>query len=534
MAPSCARAHIAWCGSPTAPSSSDTPTYADVGGAPILTPDVGPWIIELVIGTDVGSYRITEKVSVGGMGTVYRAEHTLIGRAAAVKVLHPEMSADPDIVKRFFNEAKATSQFQHPGIVEVFDYGYLPSGHAYLVMEFLPGMALSRAIKTRGKFGEGEAAMLLRSICSALSAAHDKGIIHRDLKPDNIFLVPDADAPMGERPKLLDFGIAKLTEPGLATSATKTGAVMGTPTYMSPEQCKGTGDVDHRADLYALGCIFYELVAGRPPFTNRGGGELIGAHLYLAPEPPTVHNPAVSPDGEALIMALLAKNPADRPQTARELSARLLALAEMLGWVAPGSPTGHTKPVLRTLAEPQTPTEPDKPVATTPMSPPEMPELDDGVDKPTTLSAAVSVVEPRSRRRAGAIAGVAVALVVVVAAIVIEVGATGREATRTAAEAQMPQPTPTKQLQPTPPPQPPPQPQPTPPPQPPPPAEPTSTPPAVPQPPTAVVAAPAPTRTIAPVAKAAHPTPRPIVHPTTTPPPAAGSAASTRLLETDL
>src|SRR5205085_5970230 len=132
---------------------------------------------------------------------------------------------------------------------------------------------------------EGEAAMLLRAVCSALGAAHNKGIVHRDLRPDNIFMVTDSDSPTGERPKVLDFGIAKLTDIGAAGTATKTGAVMGTPTYMSPEQCKGTGDVDHRADLYSIGCIFYELICGRPPFTSEGAGELIGAHLYVEPEP---------------------------------------------------------------------------------------------------------------------------------------------------------------------------------------------------------------------------------------------------------
>src|SRR5262249_23758618 len=124
----------------------------------------------------------------------------------------------------------------------------------------------------------------------------------------------------------------KLTEPtGLAGTATKTGAVMGTPTYMSPEQCKGTGEVDHRADLYAIGCIYYELVCGRPPFINRGGGELIGAHLYLQPEPPSKHGP-VSAETQTLILSLLAKDPKDRPQTARELGARLTDIAQKLGW----------------------------------------------------------------------------------------------------------------------------------------------------------------------------------------------------------
>ena len=276
-----------------------------------------------MIGTTVGSYRITQKISIGGMGTVYKAEHTLIGKLAAVKVLHPELRANREVVDRFFNEAKATTRIKHPGIVEIFDYGHLPSGHAYIVMEFLEGMSLARRLKSRGRISEGEAAIMLRAVCSALSAAHAKGIVHRDLKPDNIFLVPDPDTATGERPKLLDFGIAKLTDVGLAGSATKTGAVMGTPTYMSPEQCRGTGEVDLRADLYSLGCIFYELIAGRAPFTNPGAGELIGAHLFMQPDPPSMYQPGISPETEQLVMSLLAKKPEDRPPSADALAKRL-------------------------------------------------------------------------------------------------------------------------------------------------------------------------------------------------------------------
>ena len=295
-----------------------------------------------MIGETVGSYRILSKLSVGGMGTVFKAEHLLIGKLAAVKVLHPELSGSREIVNRFFNEAKATTSIKHPGIVEIFDFGYMASGHAFLIMEFLEGMSLARRLKTRGRMGEGEAAMLLRAVCSALSAAHAKGIVHRDLKPDNIYMVTDGDSPTGDRPKVLDFGIAKLTDIGLAGTATKTGAVMGTPTYMSPEQCKGTGDVDHRADLYSLGCIFYELITGRPPFSKLGAGELIGAHIYAQPEPPSKYNPAISKDSEMLIMALLQKRPEKRPQTCKELGQRLSQLAQNLGWITVTSPEGIT------------------------------------------------------------------------------------------------------------------------------------------------------------------------------------------------
>ena len=277
-----------------------------------------------MIGTIVGSYQITSVLSAGGMGTVYGAKHNLIGRMAAVKILHPEYSTNRDIVNRFFNEARATSSIAHPGIVEIFDFGYLEDGKAYLVMEFLDGEPLSYRIR-RGRMEEPRLAFLLRSACGALAAAHAKGIVHRDLKPDNIYIVRDPDNPYGERTKLLDFGIAKLTDIGMAGTATKTGAVMGTPTYMSPEQCRGTGDVDARADIYSMGCVLYELVAGRPPFTQQGAGELIGAHLYAMPETPSKFAP-VSPGLEAMIMRCLAKDPAARPQTAAELGSELARL----------------------------------------------------------------------------------------------------------------------------------------------------------------------------------------------------------------
>ncbi len=285
-----------------------------------------------LIGAVAGGYRVVSLLSVGGMGSVYRAEHALIGRLAAIKVLLPEMSMNRDMVQRFFLEAKATTAIKHPGIVEVFDFGYLPSGQAYIVMELLEGMTLAQRIHLQGRMHEGEAAMILRSACGALAAAHATGVVHRDLKPDNIFLVPDLEAPIGVRCKLLDFGIAKLTAQGAATGMTQTGAVMGTPTYMSPEQCRGSGDVDARADLYSLGCIFYELVTGRPPFVCEGAGELLGSHLFVEPVPPSRMVQGITLEGETLILQLLAKLPARRVQSARELAARVSALAQAHGW----------------------------------------------------------------------------------------------------------------------------------------------------------------------------------------------------------
>ncbi len=403
-----------------------------------------------MIGTTVGSYRIVSKLSIGGMGTVYRAEHTLIGKTAAVKVLHPELSANQEIVDRFFNEAKATTTIKHPGIVDVFDFGYMESGHAFLVMEFLEGMSLAKRCKA-GKMSEGEAAMLLRGVCSALAAAHERHIVHRDLKPDNIMLVPDSDSPVGVRPKILDFGIAKLTDIGMAGTATKTGAVMGTPTYMSPEQCRGTGQVDHRADLYSIGCMFYEMITGRPPFTNLGAGELIGAHLYVPPRPPSKFLPSITPESLALIMALLEKNPAKRPQTAKELGARLLAIAHMhdVGTSTPNPMAKSLAPLpvppanddnddndddndarfdQDGEAERSEPKIADRAAVTMPSQPPGS-RLEDAVaplENPTTLSlgATSSIIEvPKSRR--GLFVGIAAAAVVAIGGIALVLGGGG-------------------------------------------------------------------------------------------------------------
>jgi serine/threonine-protein kinase len=332
-----------------------------------------------LIGSILGNYRVLSLISAGGMGTVYRAEHTLIGRIAAVKVLHPEMCANKDIVNRFFNEAKATTAIKHPGIVEIFDFGYMPSGHAYLVMEFLEGMPLARRMQLRGAIGEGEAALILRGVCSALAAAHAKGIVHRDLKPDNIFVIPDADAPLGERCKLLDFGIAKLTDVGMASSATRTGSVMGTPTYMSPEQCRGTGSVDHRADLYSIG--------------SDGAGELIGAHLFMQPEPPSRHVGGLSADTEQLVMALLDKQPERRVQSARDLVAHLTPIAQRGGWAGAPSMSGVGGEPGRGafLLTPVPPMHTPAPVASyTPVP----------VSHPTTLSAASGQGSPTAAPRA--------------------------------------------------------------------------------------------------------------------------------------
>ena len=273
-----------------------------------------------MIGTLFGSYRVVGVIGGGGMGTIYRAEHTLIGRPAAVKVLNPQFAQDRVVVNRFFNEARAATAIQHPGIVEVFDFGYQPDGSAFIVMEFLQGESLASRMHARGTLLETEAFAIARGIATALGAAHARGIVHRDIKPDNIYLVPEPEAVTGERVKLLDFGIAKLTDEANASwSQTRTGSVLGTPSYMAPEQCAGAGNVDHRADLYSLGCILFEMFAGRPPFVAAGVGEVLGAHQYVAAPRLREFVPAVSRDADDLVARLLAKRADERVQSAAEL-----------------------------------------------------------------------------------------------------------------------------------------------------------------------------------------------------------------------
>jgi|JI10StandDraft_1071094.scaffolds.fasta_scaffold03389_10 hypothetical protein len=272
--------------------------------------DLGP-------GAIVGAYRLTHLLGAGGMGQVFAAEHTLLGRAAAVKVLRATDQAPDDAIARFFNEARAATAIRHPGIVEVFDFGYRDDGVAYLVMERLDGESLADRLR-RGPLAPALALTVTRQIAGALAAAHACGIIHRDLKPDNVFLVADPEVPGGERIKLLDFGIAKLCDGRPAGPDTAVGMVLGTPTYMAPEQCRG-GPLDGRADLYALGCLLFEMCSGAPPFAGRGVAELIAAHLHEPPPPLAAVVPTLDPTIDALTRRLLAKARTERPRSAHEV-----------------------------------------------------------------------------------------------------------------------------------------------------------------------------------------------------------------------
>ena len=299
-------------------------------------------------GTVIGTYRVLKKLGEGGMGAVYLAEHSLLGRKAAVKVLQPALSRNQDIVQRFFNEARAATAIADPGIVQIFDFGYHADGSAYIVMEFLEGEPLAARIERLGRMAPADALRILRQVASSLSSAHARGIVHRDLKPDNIFLVHDREVAYGERPKLLDFGIAKLTGDTESKIKTNTAAIMGTPVYMSPEQCRGAGYVDHRSDLYSLGCVLFHMLVGRPPFDGDGVGDIIAAHLREPAPAPSSMAPGIPPEVDGLCLRLMAKQPEQRFASASELAD---AIGMMLGTslppqaaMGPGYSTGDHRP----------------------------------------------------------------------------------------------------------------------------------------------------------------------------------------------
>jgi serine/threonine-protein kinase len=265
-------------------------------------------------GTTLGQYRITGSIGLGGMGAVYSAEHTLLGRAAAIKLLLPEVSRDQEVVTRFFNEARTAAAIRHPSIVEIYDFGWHTDGSAYLVMEHLRGESLAARL-AYGRMPVAKVMMIIRQISGALAAVHRIGIVHRDLKPENIFLVPDPDVVGGERIKLLDFGIAKLVAENDQHRMTRPGTILGTPTYMSPEQCRGE-PVDHRADLYSLGCITFELCTGRPPFVDAGIRDLLISHVHAQPPSVSSLTPGISPVLDGLVQRLLVKDVQLRVQSA--------------------------------------------------------------------------------------------------------------------------------------------------------------------------------------------------------------------------
>ncbi len=295
-------------------SPSEKPRDAREPRMTVATPAPATPVAEdavLAPGTPLGEFHIEGKIGEGGMGVVYAAVHPLIGKKAAVKVLKAELCRSASNVERFVDEARAVNQIGHPNIVDVFAFGQTADGRSYFVMEWLKGETL-RARVARSRLDLTEIGEIIKPLARALEAAHEQGVIHRDLKPDNVFLVDvRGDVP---HVKLLDFGIAKLTREERRLERTATGAMVGTPQYIAPEQAKGYA-IDHRVDVYALGGILFELLTGRPPFLADNAMEMIAKHL-MEPAPRPSAFADVPPEVDDLVVGMLAKEPRARPSLA--------------------------------------------------------------------------------------------------------------------------------------------------------------------------------------------------------------------------
>src|SRR5262245_4087239 len=275
-------------------------------------------------------YYLESKLGVGGMGTVYRASRLRIGDQVAVKVLHPDQMADPQAVERFRREAQTAARLMHPNVVTVYDFGVSSEGLNYQVMELAEGESLRRLVKRHGRLAETAAAEIILQVCAALDEAHRQGIVHRDIKPENILV---QTIPGGLRVKLLDFGVAALRDVK-AGRLTRTGAAVGTPHYMSPEQCLGE-ELDGRSDIYSLGIVLFEMLTGVVPFDSPTTTAIVVKHVNDPPPPPRTLNPKISRAVESVALRALEKRRDSRPQTAGEMAKELIAAA---GSARAGSP----------------------------------------------------------------------------------------------------------------------------------------------------------------------------------------------------
>ncbi|HWS90823.1 MAG TPA: protein kinase [Pyrinomonadaceae bacterium] len=309
-----------------------------------------------------GKYRIDDKIDEGGMGCVYRATHVLMEKVVAVKVLHPALAADDKIVARFTREAKAASRISHPHAINVTDFGESDNGVVYLVMEYLRGRTLKDVVRTGGPMTLERTAEIVRQVAGALEAAHNEGVVHRDLKSDNIML---EEATGGDWAKVLDFGIAKIqqtersvheTDPGL----TAPNLIIGTPQYMSPEQCSQASDIDARSDIYSFGVIVYEMLAGHVPFSGDSPTAIMMKHIQEPPPSVLEDRPDLPEEVGRVVARALAKRPEERFQKATELSAALaeaaaaapaagVAAAAVIDTDRIGSPTSPNEPARTTV-----------------------------------------------------------------------------------------------------------------------------------------------------------------------------------------
>jgi tRNA A-37 threonylcarbamoyl transferase component Bud32 len=281
----------------------------------------------IAVGDTVGNYRVAAKLGEGGMGQVFLAEHPVIGSKVAIKAVHSQYARNPEVVSRFVTEARAVNQVGHDHIVSITDFGTTAAGDFYFVMEYLQGAMLAEQIGTA--FPPVRALNIAAQIADALQASHEQGVIHRDLKPANVLLITREGTP--DFVKVFDFGLAKLVGHGApAVHHTDAGIVMGTPAYMSPEQCVGDAEVDHRCDIYALGVILFEMLTGEVPFAGEGYGEVMFHQVNSKAPSLRTLVPGIPAALDALVARALLKDPDQRFQSMAELRAALMELASTL------------------------------------------------------------------------------------------------------------------------------------------------------------------------------------------------------------
>jgi eukaryotic-like serine/threonine-protein kinase len=302
-----------------------------------------------LVGTTLaGKYRIDARLNEGGMGTVYRGCHVLMDKTVAIKVLRPSLAADEKIVARFSREARAASRITHPNAISVTDFGEDESGHVFLVMEYLSGKTLKQTIRDDGPLALARVVDITRQIGDALNAAHQQGVVHRDLKSDNIMLL---DTMTNDHAKVLDFGIAKINEPDgtVDTSLTAPNLVIGTPQYMSPEQCSQDAEIDARSDIYSLGVILFEMLVGHVPFSGDSPTIVMMKHLQ-EPVPSVLEERSDVPASVARVVArAMAKVRDNRYQTVAELVEDLTIAAGMtIHRIGPVTPVNTSETLVRT------------------------------------------------------------------------------------------------------------------------------------------------------------------------------------------
>jgi len=373
---------------------ADETVSCEADGEP-LVPDaaIAAMDREVLPGEMVGEYRVESKLGEGGFGAVYRAIQPLIGKQVAIKILSRKLSGDPEMISRFVAEARAVNHIGSKNIVDIFSFGQLPDGRQFFVMELMNGVTLEDYVHQKRTVAIEEAVPIFRGIARALDAAHAKGIVHRDLKPENVFLVVDEEQRL--MPKLLDFGIAKLMTGATGNHKTRTGVPMGTPYYMSPEQCRGD-KIDHRTDIYSFGVLAFQVLTGRLPFSGDSFMQVMFAHVSSPPPTPSLAGNGLPPELDEPILRMLAKQPAERPESCGAAVEGIAAAARNAGHAVGTLPIGTPAALIQGAGG-------DLAHARTAVA-----------SGPTTLSAAETLAAPAGKSRAPLVVVGVLGLLVVV------------------------------------------------------------------------------------------------------------------------